>query len=101
MDGSAALASEFELPFSDPTPTEREYVCGGLRHHPTESNGDRPAGNERPACRMPIVARWPFRVQRSKKKTNNYAALFLLASPATLGESPQSIPVRSLPWLFN
>ncbi|KAG0409893.1 hypothetical protein HPB47_013001 [Ixodes persulcatus] len=37
MDCNAALASEFELPFSDPTLTEREYVCGGLRHHLTET----------------------------------------------------------------
>ncbi|KAM7293909.1 hypothetical protein ISCGN_023481 [Ixodes scapularis] len=37
MDDNAALASEFELPFSDPTPTEREYVCGGLCHPPTET----------------------------------------------------------------
>ncbi|KAG0410088.1 hypothetical protein HPB47_012800 [Ixodes persulcatus] len=44
MDGNAALASEFELPFTDRTPTEREYMCGG-------PDGDRPAGNERPARR--------------------------------------------------
>ncbi|KAG0411881.1 hypothetical protein HPB47_010991 [Ixodes persulcatus] len=44
MDGNAALASEFELPFTDRTPTEREYVCGG-------PDGDRPAGSERPARR--------------------------------------------------
>ncbi|KAG0445128.1 hypothetical protein HPB47_019476 [Ixodes persulcatus] len=44
MDGNAALASEFELPFTDRTPTEREYVCGG-------PDGDHPAGNERPARR--------------------------------------------------
>ncbi|KAG0435494.1 hypothetical protein HPB47_018452 [Ixodes persulcatus] len=44
MDGNAALASEFELPFTDRTPTEREYVCDG-------PDGDRPAGSERPARR--------------------------------------------------
>ncbi|KAG0442897.1 hypothetical protein HPB47_015507, partial [Ixodes persulcatus] len=37
MDDNAALASDFGLPFSDLTPTEREYVCGGLRHHPTKT----------------------------------------------------------------
>ncbi|KAG0425725.1 hypothetical protein HPB47_027103 [Ixodes persulcatus] len=37
MDSNAALASEFELPISDLTPTEREYACGNLRHHPTET----------------------------------------------------------------
>ncbi|KAM7307399.1 hypothetical protein ISCGN_011035 [Ixodes scapularis] len=37
MDDNAALTSEFELPFSALTPTEREYVRGGLPHHPTET----------------------------------------------------------------
>ncbi|KAM7284952.1 hypothetical protein ISCGN_031950 [Ixodes scapularis] len=56
MDGNAALASEFELPFSDRTPTEREYTCGGLCHHPTETaqpaaSGLHAEGRTRGRCR--------------------------------------------------
>lgn len=53
---NAALASEFELPFSDRTPTEREYVCGGHCHHPTETaqsatSGPHAEGRTRGRCR--------------------------------------------------
>ncbi|KAG0414657.1 hypothetical protein HPB47_008176 [Ixodes persulcatus] len=48
MDDNAALASEFGLPFSDLTPTEQEYACGGLRHNPTETAQPATSGPQAP-----------------------------------------------------
>ena len=46
----------FGLPFSDLTPTEREYVCGGPCRHPTETaqpatSGPHAEGRARGRCR--------------------------------------------------
>ncbi|KAG0424500.1 hypothetical protein HPB47_028287 [Ixodes persulcatus] len=84
MDGNAALVSEFELPFTDRTPTERENVCGG-------PDGDRPAGNGRPARRRTNAREMP----RGKRQRSDRSGIrFLRGRPLFVVKEHEQQPTR-------